>query len=75
MLLDFDKKELVILCSALDCYMNEMERRKRQTDYLFEGYSIEKRKQLAEENRVLLAARIDLVNRISAMLHVAILDA
>lgn len=75
MLLDFDKKELVILCSALECYTNEMERRKRQTDYLFEGYSIEKRKQLAEENRVLLAARIDLANRISTMLHAAVLDA
>lgn len=68
MIIDLDKKEVIVLVSALDCYISELERRERQTDYLFNGYSVEKRKQLAEENKVLLSARLHAVHELRSAL-------
>lgn len=58
MMITLTSQDMLILLFALDAYMNDLHEREKHSDYWFRSYALENRKQIAEENRILLHARM-----------------
>lgn len=54
----FSQDDLTILYMALSSYMDDLQNRKKRADYYFRSHSVEKYKQVAEKNRVLIDCRM-----------------
>ncbi len=72
--LDLSNQELVVLVSALDAYQEALSERERQVDYWFRSHVLADRKQAAEDNKVLLHARMAQVDKLKSIFlsHVSV---
>lgn len=58
----------LLLLSAVDVYQRELEERYRRSQYLFQAYGVELRKQMSEDNRSLLLVRMYHLDRLKSLL-------
>lgn len=74
MYLDLKDKDLLVLVSALDAYQEALSERERQVDYWFRSHVLADRKQAAEDNKVLLHARMAQVDKLKCIFlsHVSV---
>ena len=72
--LDLSNQDLVVLVSALDAYQEVLSERERQVDYWFRSHVLVDRKQAAEDNKVLLYARMAQVDKLKSIFlsHVSV---
>ncbi len=58
MYIELNQKELLLLSYGLNGYMEQLEERIKSTNYFFQHYHEETRKQISEENLSLLQAQM-----------------
>lgn len=68
MYLNLGTDDLMVLVSALNCYMETLQERERANDYWFRNHVLADRKQMSEDNKVALQSRMVKVDVLRQMM-------
>ena len=63
----FSQDDMTVMYMALSSYMDDLQERRKRTDYYFRSHAVEKYKQVAEDNRVRIACRMKRVQDLMDM--------